>query len=162
MKEYYTDKRKFIEYDEKKKDCIIVDLDGTVAVHDGRSPYDWSKVGTDKPNVPLIKILKVLNKQYEILFVSGREGTSECRKNTLKWLMDNFYNPDSEIELKGWDLIMRNAKDYRSDNIVKEELFHNYIEPRYNVIAVFDDRDCVVKMWRSLGILCNQVYYGDF
>lgn len=123
-----------------------MDLDGTIAVHDGRSPYDWSKVGTDKPNVPLIKILKVLNKQYEILFVSGREGTSECRKNTLKWLIDNFYNPDSETELKGWDLIMRNAKDYRSDNIVKEELFHNYIESRYNVIAVFDDRDCVVKM----------------
>jgi hypothetical protein len=57
---------------------------------------------------------------------------------------------------------MRKHNDYRSDDIVKKEMYFEYIQPKYNVVCVFDDRDKVVKMWRDLGILCCQVYYGDF
>jgi hypothetical protein len=41
---------------------------------------------------------------------------------------------------------MRGEKDHRPDEIVKEEIYHKYIEPEYNVVAIFDDRDKVVKM----------------
>ena len=150
---YYKDTRTFVSYDESKKDCILVDIDGTVAIHQGRSPYDLSKVSEDLPNVPLFKILKSLNNQgYPIIFVSGREDI--CRKDTETWLNQNF--PD-------WDqLLMRKKDDFRKDCIVKEEIYHTLIEPKYNVIAVFDDRNQCVDMWRKLGLLCNQVYYGDF
>ena len=57
---------------------------------------------------------------------------------------------------------MRKKGDYRHDEIIKEEIYHTDIEPNYNVIAVFDDRNRVCDMWRNLGLLCNQVYYGDF
>ena len=57
---------------------------------------------------------------------------------------------------------MRNKNNFQPDEIVKETIFHKEIEPKYNVIAVFDDRDKVVKMWRNLGLLCNQVYWGNF
>ncbi len=30
------------------------------------------------------------------------------------------------------------------------------------VVAVFDDRDRLVKMWRSVGVVCLQVADGDF
>ena len=45
---------------------------------------------------------------------------------------------------------------------MKEEIYDQYIKDKYNVAAVFDDRDRVVKMWRDKGLLCCQVYYGDF
>ena len=57
---------------------------------------------------------------------------------------------------------MREEKDHRPDDIVKEEIYHKYIEDKYNIVCVFDDRDKVVKMWREQGLLCNQVYYGNF
>lgn len=62
----------------------------------------------------------------------------------------------------GFNLLMRNKRDFRPDEVIKKEIFEKEIDPKYNVICVFDDRDKVVKMWRDLGILCNQVYYGDF
>jgi hypothetical protein len=57
---------------------------------------------------------------------------------------------------------MRRSGDNRCDSIVKEEIYREHIEGKYNVLAVFDDRDRVVDMWRRLGLLCLQVYYGDF
>jgi hypothetical protein len=57
---------------------------------------------------------------------------------------------------------MRTEGDHRSDDIVKKEIYEKRIAPWYDVVAVFDDRDKVVKMWRDLGLLCCQVYYGDF
>ena len=36
------------------------------------------------------------------------------------------------------------------------------LKDKYNILAVFDDRNRVVDMWRSLGLTCLQVYYGNF
>lgn len=158
LKYYYTDHRKFITHDPNKKDCIVVDLDGTIAIHTGRNFFDWDKVGEDLPNVPLIKTLKQLNKNYRIIFLTGREGADICISNTGRWLSKYFGDCNED---KGWELIMRAPKDYRHGYIVKEELYKQFIEPEYNVIAAYDDSDKIVKMWRDLGILCNQVYYGE-
>ena len=43
-----------------------------------------------------------------------------------------------------------------------KELYEKYIKDSYNVLCVFDDRQKVVDMWREEGLLCCQVYYGDF
>jgi hypothetical protein len=40
---------------------------------------------------------------------------------------------------------MRPEKDYRSDEIIKSEIYDNFIEGNYNVLCVYDDRDRVVK-----------------
>jgi hypothetical protein len=57
----------------------------------------------------------------------------------MEWLCENF---DSE----NWELQMRKKNDYRPDEVIKEEIYHNNIEPIYNVIAVFDDRQKVCDM----------------
>ena len=58
---------------------------------------------------------------------------------------------------------MRKEKDYRKDSIVKTEIYNEYIKDKYCVTAVFDDRDQVVNdCGRKLGLLCNQVWKGDF
>ena len=162
LKAYYTDDRlkgPFYLYNDEKEDCIIVDLDGTVCLHDGRNPYDLTRVSEDIPNYPLVQFLKELICNKHIIFLSGREGTDQCRQDTINWLMENICSPDFGYK---WELLMRDKNNFEPDEVIKERIFHKEIEPKYNVIAVFDDRDKVVKMWRSLGLLCNQVYWGNF
>ena len=155
LNEENWDNRYIKEQDITKPKVVLCDIDGTIAIHQGRSPYDYEKCDTDKPNAPLVATLSDLFRAgSKIIFVSGREDTGSCRQKTTDWLNKNFGFP--------FELMMRKEKDRRSDAITKEEIYHNEIEPNYNVICVFEDRDKVVKMWRDQGLLCNQVYYGDF
>jgi hypothetical protein len=57
---------------------------------------------------------------------------------------------------------MRKLNDNRPDDIIKKELYDQYIKGKYFVKFVLDDRDSVVRMWRNEGLLCLQVYYGNF
>lgn len=158
--------------------AIIVDIDGTVAHHEGiRSPYDYSKVLLDNPDehVPwLIRTLYELSNDYAhdssgyvapseyrevyVLFVSGRDDT--CRVETLQWLAKHNIPYDA--------LFMRptGAKDgngnKRPDYKVKYELFDENIRGKYNVRVVLDDRNQVVDLWRRMGLKCLQVAEGDF
>lgn len=134
--------------------AYIVDIDGTVALHD-RSPYDYSLVSTDRPNYPVIDVVQELaSAGHEILFTSGRPES--CREDTEKWLKTFV------MQQAPYTLIMRATGDTRADWIVKYELFDKHIRPHYDVLGVFDDRDQVVSMWRSIGLTCFQVDYGDF
>lgn len=139
--------------DYKKDDCIIVDIDGTVAHTSGkRNHYDMTKVLVDDVDIVMQRLLKQLDKRYKIIFVSGRDES--CRGETEKWLAKNGFEYH-------W-LLMRKENDNRKDSIIKEEIFWDSIEPNFNVLCVFDDRDQVVKMWRELGVKCLQVEYGNF
>ena len=162
LKAYYIDdrlKKPFYSYNDEKEDCIIVDLDGTVCLHNGRSPYDLTRVSEDIPNYPLVRFLQELICNKHIIFLSGREGTDQCRQDTINWLTKNICSSDFGYK---WELLMRDKNNFEPDEIIKERIFHKEIEPKYSVLAIFDDRDKVVKMWRSLGLLCNQVYWGNF
>jgi len=140
------------EYNPELPDAYIFDIDGTLAKMAGRSPYDYTKVSEDKVNTPIAELFKKLNFNHSILVVSGREST--CLAETSQWLLDN--------DLHYKELMMRSAGDHRDDRIVKQEIYEKYIKGKYNVLAVFDDRDRVVEMWRSLGLTCLQVDYGSF
>lgn len=50
--------------------AIIVDIDGTVAHMNGRSPYDYSKVDTDTYDKSIVFLVQMLAKDCEIVFVS--------------------------------------------------------------------------------------------
>lgn len=161
-KQYYPDEyarecksdRYILEQDKTLPKCIIVDIDGTVAINQGRDPFDLTKVSEDKPNDPLVDLLRVLSGSIDVIFFSGREGTKQCAEDTAKWINDNINIP--------YQLYMRKEKDYRPDEVIKEELYNEIIKDNYYCVAVLDDRQKVVDRWRSLGLLCCQVYYGDF
>ena len=57
---------------------------------------------------------------------------------------------------------MRKKDDFRKDSIIKKEIFENEINPKYNVLFVYDDRNQVVKTWRELGVKVFQVEEGNF
>lgn len=125
--------------------AIIVDIDGTIALVDGRSHYDYSEaVLTDKPRKDVIELVNGMAsiQGAHIVYLSGRDVI--CYEHTVKWLHSN--NIDFTT------LLMRPAGDTRCDSIVKEELFREFIEPTYNVIAAFDDRQRIIRKWKDIGI----------
>ena len=141
------------EWSNDKQNAYIFDIDGTLAKMNGRSPYDYTKVSTDVPNHNITMIARTLAASgLPIIVVSGREAS--CREETEKWLKENSI-PYSA-------LFMREAEDKRNDAIVKREIYDNHLKDTYNILAVFDDRNRVVDMWRSLGLTTLQVDYGFF
>ena len=155
-----TDNRFILKQDKSLPRCTIVDVDGTIALINGRSPYDDSKINTDLPNENVINLVGVMKSEYlsskrkngQIIIVSGR--MDKCKDQTIKWLQDNNV-PFDQIH-------MRKTNDYRPDDIVKEEIYREFIEGKYYVDFILDDRDSVIKRWRELGLTCLQVYYGNF
>ncbi len=147
------------KHDDKLKDsCYLVDIDGTLALIDKtvsspRSPYDYTRVIEDKPNTPVIEMVKALKTYgHKIVIMSGREDS--CRTDTEEWLKQN--NVPYEV------LFMRKAGDQRKDSIIKWEMYSNNVKEKYNVNACIDDRNQVVEMYRSRGFKVFQVAPGDF
>lgn len=132
--------------------AYIFDMDGTLALMKNRSPFEWSKVSEDELNVAVGATLVGLAQDAKIIILSGRDEV--CRAETEAWL--------KQYHLPYETLLMRSEGDNRKDNIVKKELYENNIKDKYTVIGVFDDRDQVVSLWRSLGLTCFQVDYGNF
>jgi predicted kinase len=134
--------------DPKLKQIVLCDMDGTLAHMNGRSPYEWSRVGEDMLDSAIAQLVEWI--QEDVILFSGRDEV--CRPETEKWLDDN------QIQYK--DLYMRPHGDNRKDNIVKRELFDRHIRDKYRVLFVLDDRDQVVKMWREMGLKVLQVGGG--
>ena len=134
--------------------AILVDIDGTVALHGTRSPFDETRVHEDRPNRPVIRaVVAMCVANHALIFMSGR--SESCRAATEDWLRRHV-SP-------AWDgLYMRAAGDFRKDSVVKAELFDRHVRDRWDVQAVFDDRDQVVRMWRDLGLTVFQVADGNF
>lgn len=136
--------------------AIICDLDGTLAIHNGRSPYDIEKCDTDIPDQTVLAILGSLTSYQhhtKLLFVTGRE--EKYREKTLTWLKK--HGPTWIDAL--W---MRPTGDMREDSIVKQEIYEREIKGKYNVGFILDDRNRVVEMWRRNGLKCLQVADGNF
>lgn len=133
----------------------VVDIDGTLAHHGGRSPYEWARVSEDRPDWPVINLVDALKRAgHQIVIVSGRDGS--CREQTEAWLR-------AHLGEGAWhQLFMRPEGDSRKDALVKQEIFINEIAGRWCVQGVLDDRNQVVKMWRGMGLLCCQVAPGAF
>jgi hypothetical protein len=55
---------------------------------------------------------------------------------------------------------MRPAGDFTKDEILKESWIKEY--DLSEILCVFDDRSCVVEMWRRQGLTCFQVAPGEF
>ena len=51
--------------------------------------------------------------------------------------------------------------NFVSDEILKKDMLDNHVDID-DVFLVVDDRNKVVKMWRSLGLSVFQVADGDF
>lgn len=139
---------------------VLCDIDGTVALMGKgepgrRGPFEWGRVGEDDPCGPVIELVSIFRDAgFLIIFVSGRDES--CRWVSESWLRHHGLLAGDE------PLYMRPAGNNRPDHEIKRKIYRREIEPNYEVAYVLDDRDRVVKMWRSLGLTVLQVADGDF
>lgn len=136
--------------------AIICDLDGTLALIEHRSPYDASTAEQDILNNPVANILHVYSQQKEfpidILLLSGRD--EQYRPQTVAW--------SKRHGITYSELYLRPTNDKRRDTVFKKEVYEAYIQDKYDVLFVLEDRTQVVNMWRREGLTCLQVAPGDF
>jgi len=140
--------------DESLPKAILCDLDGTLAILNGRDPFIAKDCFNDELNKPVADLVKLKAATgSKILLFSGRLDTYKVE--TMQWL--------EKYEIPYDDLRMRKAGDQRKDSIVKKEFFEELAGGKYYVEFVLDDRNQVVDLWRDeLHLPCFQVYYGDF
>lgn len=142
--------------DPNKKNCIVTDLDGTLALINGRGYFDSYKFDTDILNLSLFMIIEQLM-AYEypnsdLIIVTGRSEAGVGRAKTEKWLKENNVYCDK--------LLMRKPGDFRKDYITKSEIIQE-LQKEYNIICAFDDRDSSAQAFRDNGVLCLQVWKDD-
>jgi len=145
-----------------KENALIIDLDGTLCNVDHRlntikgEKKNWKAffagIKDDTPNQWCKDIIEKFRDWNAIVFCSGRPD--DHQNATVEWLLQNGIKYDR--------LLMRSRGDFRPDNTVKEVLLDFEILTRYNPYFVIDDRDTVVKMWRSRGLTCLQCAPGEF
>ena len=150
------------------KNTIIFDLDGTLALIDKRRElstkpngkidfdklHDPSLIKHDKPNWPVIKMAQLFAEQgFKIVIFSGRSDKTATA--TLSWLSQN--------KVPFNKLVMRphNTMGFVPDEILKKDMLDNHVDIS-DIFMVVDDRQKVVDMWRSLGLICIQVADGNF
>jgi len=145
MRMFYQYGCETYEHTEGLPPAYIVDIDGTLALMKDRGPFDWDKVGSDELNEALFPIIEALAERgAHIILLSGRDGV--CREETIKWLQLHDVDYDH--------LYMREAGNTEPDTKIKKELYEAHVKGKYNVYGVFDDRPCMVRMWRKMGFFC--------
>ncbi len=133
--------------------AVVCDIDGTLALHKERGPFEFEKVETDARNEAVVLVLdSVTSVGHRVILLSGRQ--EEYRPHTERWLEKHL--------IPYHHLYMRAEGDRRSDDIVKMELFDLFVRDRFNAWLVLDDRDRCVYLWRKLGLPCFQVAPGAF
>lgn len=166
------------------KSLYIFDLDGTLALIDHRrwildtdakNKWDtfYMACPLDAPNLPVIRVMSSLqNSGADVWIWSGRGEIA--RASTLEWLalhtewtalgqyrqMDNLggYTIPCEPEFR-----MRPLGDMTSDDFLKFSWLQAMrFSDRQRLVAVFDDREKVVQMWRKCGVACFQTTNGKF
>ncbi len=141
-----------IKYNPNLVDAIIVDMDGTLAILGDHSPYDVSKCFEDLPNLPVLETVYKWQDTVKIIIVS--RPTDDGQELTEKWL--------EKYQVKYTALYMRKIGDMRKDAVIKQEIYQQYIQDKYNIRFILNDRNQVVEMWHSLGLIVFQVAEGDF
>lgn len=111
----------------------------------------------DQPNQPVIDtLLRLMDCGCDVWIWSGR--SSAVMEQTNFWLADQLGSYGHGIPLT-----MRVDGDFTPDEQLKQHWLRSLSAyDRRRLVAVFDDRDKVVSMWRSEGIPCFQVAPGGF
>lgn len=147
-----SEHRKKIEsqptYRADKPDCIIVDMDGTLAFNlSGRSFFDdIDMIKYDTPLLATVSILRAMKMTgtCNIFIVTGRSEKS--REATEVWLAENNIPFDK--------VFMREEGDFSHSNDFKQKVYEDNIKNNYNVLFVLDDDTKCMKMYQDQSLIC--------
>ena len=110
----------------------------------------------DTPIMSVIHTMNALSVDSDIMFITGRRNA--VRDETINWI-----DPYASFAVEDCKMFMRPDGDKRHDYEVKEDIYNSLLdEDKERLVAVFEDRQQVVDMWRRLGIKCYQVVEGNY
>lgn len=148
----------------KGEKVVVCDIDGTIANLDHRLQYgkgetkDWNKffslIMSDTLIVETLEKVKqkLSETNAKLIFVSARPDT--YRAFTVGWLKSKLDGLDFEM------LLMRQGNDKRVDVEVKSDIYDKYLK-NLDIVAVFDDRPSVIRMWKEKGLNVIDVGKGE-
>jgi hypothetical protein len=137
-----------------EKECVLVDLDGTLLDNEHRQHFmqgkdkrwapffDAMRYDGVHPEVRFITNLIFAYSTVDVICVTGRP--SQYHGMTLQSLHDNGCSFTA--------LIMRAQTDNRPDAYVKRSMLDGILEMGFKPILCIDDRPEVVHMWRMAGV----------
>lgn len=141
------------QFETKKRQAIIVDIDGTIANIEHRTHFvrgpdkkNWkdffANMDKDTPNEWCKDLINRYKEDHLIVLCSGRPDS--YREVTEQWLKKHNIFFD--------ELYMRPRDDQRADSIIKEIILDFELSPRYNITMWIDDRKQVIDKIRERGI----------
>ena len=138
---------------EGKPKCIVIDMDSTVCFNMSKRP--WYGEGAaegminDVPNTGVCDVIRQLQEQYLIVVATGRDTSQE--EVTKQWLAKQGINVD--------EYFFRTSGDYRKGVEIKKEEITAILE-KYDIVAIFEDCEPVVQMYRDMGLTVLQPNKG--
>lgn len=125
--------------------CILVDIDGTIALNLSNRPYYGEgcaeSIHKDIPIFPTISIVETY--KNEVIFFTGRDES--LREETEKWIRNN-------IHIQDFKLVMRENFDYSVGSKCKVKLYNKYIKDKYNVDFFLEDSKEIADTFKDLGV----------
>jgi hypothetical protein len=147
---------------EETMQCVVFDIDGTLANGDHRiwairsEPKKWDVyfglLSEDKVIEPIALICRKLSASTQILYCTGRP--EEYIPQTHQWLQDN--------SLPFAPIYHRKKGDFRNDDVIKLELLKEIEADGYTITLIVDDRNRVCVALRRAGYTVAQVAEGDY
>lgn len=149
-------------YEGVKPPFVVFDLDGTISLDHHRKHLaeagEWDAYfdacDRDQPNAPVIATINTfcLYGCMDTVILTGRSDA--VRDKTADWLKRHRVEYDQ--------LIMRPHGNHTPDFALKPIMLEQQGIELSQVMAVYEDRQKVVDMWRANGVPCFQVAPGDF
>jgi hypothetical protein len=166
LQENYGYTKKYKEIRRVNKMDIIFDIDGTCANNEHRQhhlekdPKDWPAfLGACRGDAPITPVCKMAQAMCaagnRIIFCTGR--SEEYADDTWAWLDEHVTLTKESV------MYMRDKGDHRPDHEIKLDLLNQMKADGFNPELVIEDRQTVIDMWKSQGILVLAVNGGkDF
>lgn len=148
-----------IKEDESKPYCLVVDMDSTLCFNTTKRP--WYGEGAaegminDVPNMGVLRLVERWVKpgpaaySNNLIIATGRDTSQE--EVTKQWLAKYNIYPQ--------EFYFRKQGDYRKGVEVKKEQIEKILE-KYNVVAIIDDCEPIVQMYRDMGLTVLQPNKG--
>lgn len=136
-----------------KPKCIVIDMDSTMCFNTTKRPWfgDGAAEGmiNDVPNTGMCDMIRKLQEDFVIIVATGRDTTQA--EVTKQWLAKQGINPD--------EFYFRTNGDFRKGVVVKKEQIEAILE-KYDIVAIFDDCEPIVQMYREMGLTVLQPNKG--
>lgn len=152
------------------KNLVVFDLDGVLlnSKHriqlwiDGKHE-EYFKLGYKDTPIPqgiAIGTMFLNNPAFRVIFVTGRADTQVHRADTLLALKEyiDYSITDAQLLMREYPEVGQHLHDAEKKPLMIQQAGYDLDD----IFLVFEDRNSIVEMWRSRGVIVYHTQNGDF